>query len=112
MRPVPPPAASSHSASFGSRPLAHLQYAFACAQATQLIGWSWRSTLLPLHSGPSLAVTASLVPLPVGAVPASVQAPAATHLLYAATVTSVLSMHSVGPACTAEAGQTGGSAAR
>ena len=68
MRELPALAAYSHSTAVGRRPPAHRQKAVAWCQSTLTTGWSDPPSLLP---GPLL------------------QPPAATQVLYCATVVSV-----------------------
>src|SRR5947207_7051652 len=76
-RESPPLAAYSHSASCGRRAPRKVQYFAACSKSTQFTGWSSRVRL------DAVQVTRSA--------PEGLQAPAATHSLYAPSVTSVRS---------------------
>src|SRR5262249_38048510 len=80
----------SHSASVGSRLLAHAQYACACAHVRQLIGCSSRPLWPQLQKSASFGCS---LPFQYGMVrPCVPHDPAATHAEYRATVTSVRSM--------------------
>src|SRR5262245_50058620 len=90
MRPSLPRAAYSHSASVGSRPPLQAQYAAACPQSTQLIGWLGRS--LPLHARLNSFSSLPEYDDQFTVIGGALHARAAAHAAYAATVTSVRSM--------------------